>query len=265
MRRRNWTLIGVAALIVLSAIVGRWIDPASLMIFLGPGARSPYAGPPVYNALLSPTAEGRLSQLVGGELTSVRFYIGPPSNSNTVPPANASVSTALLSQSGTVSLTVTLTCTVCDESKVQSRLIAYVSADRRSSVAQFAIRPMPAVEGGGRRGELIFDVTSKGAEYDRVLVPVTVNNVEDAIESVAPPTVATAMHQKTIWPDLRIGFSDNGRFIDEITLQAFHPALQRALNAAGDPPEKLHSFKERQPELTSIESLTADHLQSVGK
>lgn len=128
---------------------------------------------PVYNALFTPTRDNKPGVLNDDTLTTVRFFIGPPTYQNAID--NPEVPEAVRSLAGAVptEFNVTMVCHVCQDKAPQTKSIWYHPDARTSSVAEFAITPSFRHTRNGT-GSVSFVIDRNGIELDHKLATVAV-------------------------------------------------------------------------------------------
>jgi hypothetical protein len=144
----------------------------------------------VYNAIFSPLSALGNNVLVDGQPTRVDFYIGDPSKDNAIPTDNITINSQVLAKSQ--HLTVTLSCSFCDQPMIQKGVMDYPPAQNAKSQTTFNIVPRNSLAKTADN-TLVFEVTGNGILYDNVVVPVAIavgEKVSDTAKASAAPNAA---------------------------------------------------------------------------
>jgi len=143
----------------------------------------------IYNAVFSPRSNS-FNSLFNGQKTKVDFYIGEPDKNSAIPRAKASVNQAISSQSEKETLTITLTCGLCDGTSVQEQIIEYSpSTSQKSSDAIFYFIPDRSKTKEGM-GNLAFQIKNMGIVYDNIVLDVYVENSGTATANAKSLSIA---------------------------------------------------------------------------
>lgn len=128
----------------------------------------------VYNAVFSPLSALGNNVLVDGQTTRVDFYIGDPSKDNAIPADSTTINPQLVETQTVQHLTVTLSCTFCDQPRIQKGVMDYPPAQHGKSETTFSIVPRSQLAKAADNNKLVFEVTGNGILYDNVVVPVAI-------------------------------------------------------------------------------------------
>ncbi len=208
---------------------------------------------PVYNVKVDPYKLDDPLVLLPGKETSVIFYIGPQSEES-VTRGLEPVPFITGYEGDKLELTVTLSCSLCENKTYQQDQIAYRPKDRKSSWATFKIVPSAAtVSKSQGLGNLMFTVEYRGNIVDRIRVQAFVGDpTAQGLQAYAPPVkvpIETFPLEEAKDPDIKIvvGYADASGKIPIIIrprLEGLQKAFLDQFGAGlGSEPEMSWEFK----------------------
>lgn len=240
--------LSVVAILGAAAIgwYGQYGRPASTPVSAGqpggtpePVAQHPGAVTVVYNAAITPqftrsAARPEIPVVRAGVPTVLRFGLGARWASSDLPPVPPNPS--ITASATDVPLTVMLACSFCEAPRSSQGTLVYRPKDRTSNVIEIPLLPSPTQAGDGLLEISLFDDRS-GAEYDRLVIDVSVSNaagLEPVQRNLALPSAgARAGSSKPAEPAadviLDVAADSTGSGVVTVKVTPLDPGLSAAL------------------------------------
>jgi CHAT domain len=266
-RERKWfsPLVFLAACTLLGAC-GKAEEPPPPQATV----RSP---PPVYNADISPQyprdkAAPNRPVLQPGQLTTLRFGIGPKWDSSVLP--DVTPSREILESKQNLPLTVILFCGFCDPHAESVKRMTYMPGQSRSDEIRFQFTPRRQEDGSAYVDKLQLGIVNDatGRDYDRLVIDVVVSGTAGVS---GPTATGTTIAVKTIPPTIppnMLGLTgsagadvilyaeaENGRNI-KISVQPVSDEMKRRLNLALDAEGNRREFRSGIDDAKLVEAMT---------
>jgi hypothetical protein len=147
-------------------------------------------GAPVYNAIFSPTRPQSKAVLFDEQKTQVRFSIGPQQPGSALSNENWTVNPRLLTSKSNLPLEITMSCAFCnaDGGRLQTRISTYFGKEKRSTEVVFDFVPLKSlVKNKNGNAQIGFEVSSRGVQYDRIMVDLQVVDASEIYGTTTAP------------------------------------------------------------------------------